>query len=207
MSVDLGEGTASGEATLTAPAVRVRVAGASMLGDVQANVKAKPGRGSTDLSGSWLLFRDRRDDAWWGRLDASQASLATRGGLRLRASIQAHARDAAPITTLLAGEAGLPESLALGVLPTSGLSASGEIVLAPRLVEARSVLARTDGFGLSLELLTRGTDQTLAMYLVAGPVQAGVGREGDRTSVYLFGAGPWFAARRAALRATGRLYE
>jgi hypothetical protein len=207
MTVDLGEGTASGEATLTAPAVRVRVAGASMLGDAQVNVKAKQGRGSTDLSGSWLLFRERRDDPWWGRVDASQATLATRGGLRFRATILAHARDAGPVTTLLSSEAGLPERLALAVLPTSDLSASGEIVLASRLVEARSVLARTDGFGLSLELLSRGTDQTMAMYFVAGPVQAGVGREGDRTSVHLFGAEPWFAARRAAIRATERLYE
>ncbi len=110
------------------------------------------------------------------------------------------AKDASPATALLRDEADLPEQLALGLVSTSGLSADGEIVLAPRVLEARSVVARADGFDMQLELATLGRQRTVAVFVVAGPLRVGVDVVNDATKVMLFGAEPWFATRVASIR-------
>lgn len=205
LDVDLVEGAAAGMAELLAHAVTVRVGDLRLHGNAEVHVLARQDGAVTDLSASTARFREPADGGWWAEVDLPQAALASAGGaFRLRARAVARAKDASPITSLLASHADIVSKVALGAIPTSDLRASGEVVLAPSLVEARSVVAGTTGFRLDLELVTRGTRRDLAAVLAVGPVHAGIDVSGGETEVFLNGVEPWFTARVNAMRARRR---
>jgi hypothetical protein len=205
VDVDLVRGTAAGTAHLLGRAVSVRVGDLVLRGNADVHVHARQDGAATDLSGSTARFREPAEGGWWADVELPQATLAlARPGLRLQACAIARAKDATPVVSLIASHADVAAKVALGAIPTTDLRASGEIVLAPSLTEARSVVAETGAFRLDLELLTRGRQRDAAVVLALGPVRAGVDVSDGGTDVFLNGVEPWFVARVNALRAMGR---
>lgn len=178
-----------------------------MLGDLTLLLKARQRGWLTDVSGSYLQFRPQAKDGWWARVDVPQATVSLRGGARVNARVLVRAQDASPITALLESHADVAAKLALGVVSTSDLHASGDIVAGPSAFEARSFVIRADGLGMDFEMAKLGRERMGAAYLVVGPVHAGVDLRNDSTRVMLFGAEPWFVAKRTAMRARERAYE
>jgi hypothetical protein len=84
------------------------------------------------------------------------------------------------------------------------LIAGGEIVLMPTVLEARSVVARAEGFDMQLELATLGHEHRVAVLVIAGPLRVGVDVVDDATKLLLFGADQWFPARVASIRTEER---
>ncbi len=205
--VDLGDGTVAGDAHLALLGLRVRLGTRGLDGNLVLGMHARRASGSTDLSGSYAAFRETRTNGWWGRIDAVSADLRSRGGLRMRARVKVAARDASPITAVIESHAALATHLALGVVPTSDLRATGELVVAPSLVAVRSATAEASGFGLALEASKVGKDARVAMSLVVGGIHAGVDVTRSGTSVVLAGIDSWFGSRVAAMRAAERRYE
>jgi hypothetical protein len=201
LRIDLGERVAEGTAQVLARGVTVHVGSRrSLRGDLTVALSARARDNVTDVSGSTVRFQEAQEDGWWADAQLREARLEGRGGPSLRAHVSLRAKDASPVTALLRDQAGLPEQLALGLVSTSGLSAEGELVLTPRVLEARSVIASADGFDMRLELATLGRQRTVAVFVVAGPLRVGVDVVNDATKVMLFGAEPWFATRVASIR-------
>jgi hypothetical protein len=209
VDLDLGQGTAGGSARFVAPGVRVQAGKQVLQGTLVATMVAKPSSAGavTLLSGSTVEFREARQDGWWAtvRLPAAQVSLD--GGARFRAQVTVQAKDASPVTSVVDQLVSGVAELALDTVPTGGLDASGEIVLGPSSIEARSVWARANGFDLHAELADVAKQTDCALLLKVGVVQAGVELGTGKTGVYLFGAEPWFAARSASMRAAERRFE
>ena len=205
--VDLGDGTVAGDAQLALRGLRVRLGTRGLDGDLALAMLARRASGSTDLAGSYATFRETRADGWWGRIDAVSADVRSSGGLRMRARVRVAARDASPITAVIESHAALAAQLALGIVPTSDLQATGELVVAPSLVAVRSATAEASGFGLALEASKVGKDPSMAMSLVVGGIHAGVGVTRSGTSVVLAGIDSWFGSRVTAMRAAERRYE
>ncbi|MGH7294585.1 MAG: hypothetical protein ACRELB_06625, partial [Polyangiaceae bacterium] len=187
--------------------LRVRLGPRTLKGRLEVALRARQDGTRTNLSGTWLRFRTGSPDSWWARLDLPRAELSARTGDRLDARVELRARDASPLTAMLASEGNLGTKLAVAVVPTSDLRASGEILAAPSAFEARSVVARADGFDLDLELAQLGRERIGAAVVVVGALRAGIDLGDDPQGAKLFGADAWFAARRAALRARERAYE
>jgi len=204
-ALDLGDGTADGTASMQAHDARVRVGDRVMVGDLSVVLRARARAGATDLAGSWARFREHGDDGWWMQLELPQASLTSREGERLRAGFLLRARDVTPLAGLIEGRASLAGQLALRTVPSSPLSATGEIVAALDGLDVRDVVARTGWLGLDLEGAIHGSRSAVALLLVGGPLDFGVGMDGGQgAKVVLVGARPWFVARRASIRAMER---
>ncbi|HEY8089805.1 MAG TPA: hypothetical protein VIF09_18220, partial [Polyangiaceae bacterium] len=206
LDVDLAAGTAAGEAHVVAPALRVRMGSQTLRGALSLALRAHQEGLRTDVSGTSLQFR-APGTGWWASADLPDAELTLHGGARLDARVDLRARDASPISALLAEHAGLATNLAVALVPTSGLRATGEIVARPSAFEARSFVVRADGFDLDLELAQLGGERAGAAFVVVGAIQAGVDLNDHPEAVRLFGADSWFARRRAALRTRERAYE
>jgi hypothetical protein len=185
----------------------VRLGTRGLVGSFSAVLRARRADGTTDLSGSYAAFRETRADGWWGRIDAVHAAVCSSGGLRVRAHVTVAARDASPITAVIESHAALAAQLALGVVSTSNLQATGDLVVAPSLMAVRSATAEASGFGLALEAAKVGKDPSMALSLVVGPVRAGVGVTHEGTNVVLAGVDSWFGSRVTAMRAAERRYE
>ena len=205
LRVDLGDGAVEGTAELLARGMTVHVGSRrSLRGDLAVTLSARQDGAVTDVSGSGVRFQDTQGAGWWANAQLLDARLQTIHGPCLRARVSLLAKDASPVTTLLRDGADLPEQLALGLISTSGLSAGGEIVLMPSVLEARSVVARADGFDMQLELATLGHEHRVAVFVIAGPLRVGVDVVDDATKVMLFGADQWFPARVASIRTEER---
>jgi hypothetical protein len=208
-SLDLARRTVDGHVHVAIHDVTVRAGDQRLRGNMDVLVQARAEGETTDVSGTTVLFREARDEAkplrdedpWWASAELQQAHLVLDGGPRLQARVVARARDAGPIATLVEGEVSLPAKLAMGLVSTRGVAATGTVVLAPSLLEARSVRVQAEGFDLALELRTLGTSQDAAVFVKSGPVQVGIDVARAGTSVYLFGAEPWYAQRVAMIRA------
>jgi hypothetical protein len=137
----------------------------------------------------------------------SQAILEVSGGLRLRGQVAVAARDGSPITSLLESNANVAAKLALGLVPTSDLVGSGDVVVGPSVFEARAVQARSPGFDMNLEYAQMGPGRSVAIYLVVGPVASGIDVSGDGTKVVLSEPAQWFATRVVAMRAAEQRYR
>jgi len=74
----------------------------------------------------------------------------------------------------------------------------------PTVLEARSVVARAEGFDMQLELATLGHEHRVAVLVIAGPLRVGVDVVDDATKLLLFGADQWFPARVASIRTEER---
>jgi hypothetical protein len=207
LAFDLGEGAVEGTVGVIVRDLSMRVGSQAVQGELAVALTAKQRGGQTDITGSSIHLHPSVKDGWWARLDLPKASMSLRGGFHLDAQILVHAQDASPITALLESHAAFAAKLAIGVVSTTDLRASGEIVVAPSAFEVRSVVARADGLGMSFEMAKLGQERIGAALLVAGPVRAGVDLHNDSTSVMLEGAEPWFVAKTAALRLRERAYE
>ena len=209
LEVDVGALAASGVADVSVRNVRVQVGSQTMTGHVKVTVRAAQRGEVTDLAGTAVAFEDAGGPetiGWWGRVEATYARVRLRGGARLQARIAIRAKDAAPAVAMLANATAIP-SWALDAISTKRLSATGEIVVAPRVLEARSVRALGDGVGLGFEFAKLGPEKQWALIVESGTLRAAVDAERGKTSVMLFGAEPWFLARSASLRAVERRYE
>lgn len=207
VDVDLGEGTATGSATLVARGLRVHAGDQTLQGDVAATVMARQSGQYTSLRGTTVAFREAAADGWWAKAWLDDGWFSLGGGPRLRGHVVLHAKDASPLESVVAERIPTIASWAMRVVPTGDLDASGEVFVTPAAVEARSVWARSDAFDLGLELLALGRRKDGALLLDVGAVRAAVDLSSGRGNVILVGAGPWFAAKSASVRAAGRRFE
>jgi hypothetical protein len=199
--LELGDGTASGEAEVRSRGLRIRAGSRVLDGDLDTVVEASRVGGTTALAGTRATFREAAGNGWWARLDAPTATLDARAGLRLHARVAVAAKDASPLTALLRSNADIAEKIALDLTSTSNLTGSAEVFVGPSRVEARAVRARGSGFDLNLEFAELHGSQIAALYMVTGPIAAGIGLGGGQTQVVLTDVAPWFATRVASIRA------
>ena len=206
--IDLGTGAARGDCDLSARGVRGRVASTQLFGDLTASVHARrtPGAwGWTDLSGSTFAVRRAgtgdaapSDRGWWANAALRDATLRTRGGAQFDAKIRVDARDATPATALVAQNTAVPRWAAdLFRMPV--LDSDGELRIAPRSLEVRSLVAHGGGQSLHLEYANRGGRLEGAMLMDVGAVELGYDLTDGAKGLVLLGSEGWFARKQAAL--------
>jgi hypothetical protein len=197
--------TAAGRVDIAARGVRVRIGAETLEGDAHVKVRALRNGPLTDISGSSVEFtsvHDAQTSNWWSRFDVTQAVFDMRDGARFRAEVAAEAKDASPVAAVVANGTAVPAWF-VSAISTKDFTATGEILVAPDGVEARSVTARGAGFDAGFAFLASKSETQWALLLDLGLVVAGVQSDQGKTGVVLFGARPWFAERTARLRASG----
>jgi hypothetical protein len=205
LDVDLGAGTVSGGARFVAPRVALRVGKRTMVGSLAANVTARPESPWIDVSGSTATFRGAGSKSWWASARLDDAHVTLEGGGRFEGQVVVGAKDASPVTSYVEERVPTIAEWAVGAIATGGLRATGEVIVGPSNVQVRSVRARGEGFDMGFEYAKLGARDDLAVLLDVGIVRAGVGVSNGKTDFYLFGAGPWFAARTASMRAAAQV--
>ena len=207
-TVDLGTGAARGVGDLSVRDVRARVASTQLFGDLTASVRARrsPGaRETTDLSGSTFAIRRAgtgdaapSDQGWWANAALRDAKVRTRDGAQFDAKIHVDAKDATPATALVAGNTAVPRWAAdLFRMPV--LDADGELRIAPRLLEVRSLVAKGGGQSLRMDYANRGDRHEGAMLIDVGAVEVGYDLTDGAMGLVLLGSEGWFARKQAAL--------
>ncbi len=207
--VDLARRAATGTAHFVAQAMHARVAGEALDGELRLDLHAAEQGGATDLSGSTVAFDGTVGSPpapWWGRGALHDALLDARRGLRFHAHLVAEAKDASPLAAIVANNTAIPRWV-LNAISTSGLAATGDLLVSPSTFQARDVRARAAGIDLGFELAELGAEREWALLLDVGVVCAGIDVAGDQTDVLLFGAKPWFTKKTASLRTVERRYE
>ncbi|HTB72813.1 MAG TPA: hypothetical protein VK762_06200 [Polyangiaceae bacterium] len=207
--VDLGRRAATGTAHFVAQEVHARVAGEALDGELRLDLHAIEQGGATDLSGSTVAFDGAVGSPpapWWARGALRDALLDGRRGLRFHAHLVAESKDASPLAAIVANNTAIPRWV-LNAISTSGLAATGDLLVSPSTFQARDVRARAAGIDLGFELAELGAEREWALLLDVGVVCAGIDVAGDQTDVLLFGAKPWFTKKTASLRAVERRYE
>ncbi len=207
--VDTVPAAGTGDALVVAQGLRARIGDASVDGELRLDVRARESTGGTTLSGSALAFNGTAGPPpvpWWFRATLPQAFLDARSGLRFRAQVAANAKDASPLAAIVAKNTAVPRWV-INAISTEGFVATGQLVVGPATLQARSVTARAAGIDLGFELAQLGPAQEWALLVDVGAVTAGIDVSDHQTDVLLFGAKPWFEKKTASLRAVERRYE
>ncbi len=205
LDVDVARLVCSGEAKLVARGLRMRMGAQSMPGELVVALQAVERGDRTDLSGSSISFQgagtpDTLD--WWGRVHLRETTLRVRPRLMFRTFITAEAKDASPWTALVASSTPIPQWV-LSLVSTAQFEVTGEVLATPSVLAARSVDADAKGATVRFELERTAAATNWAMLLDLGAVVGGIGVDGGKTQVLLFGARPWFEQRTAWLEAEG----
>jgi hypothetical protein len=207
--VDVARLTFSGDARIVARGLRVRMGAQTMPGELTVQLLAT-GRGDlTDLSGSSVTFRGAGVPEtldWWARVHLRDTTLSIRPRVRFRSLITAEAKDASPWTALVASSTPIPQWL-MNVVSTEQFEVTGELLVTPSVLAARSVQADSRGADVRFELSKIQTVVSWAMLLDLGVVVMGVDVVHGKTDVLLFGARPWFDRRALSLGAAERQHE
>ena len=83
-------------------------------------------------------------------MQLGQATLSLVSGPRFRTSLRVAAKDASPLTALVADNTALPQWL-IDAVSTKGFEATGEMVATPSVVALRSVRAHAEGADAAFE--------------------------------------------------------
>lgn len=209
VGVDLATLEGDGQLAVAAPNLRLRLGARRLEGALSVALTARQRGAVMDLSGGQLAFQS--DGApgtldWWGRVQLRQGALTLSRGLRFRSSISAAAKDASPLTALIADHTALPQWL-MDAVSTKGFEATGQLLLTPSVFAVRSVQAHAEGANVDFELGKIRADTEWVLLLDLGAPVAGVDVASGKTQVVLFGARPWFQRRAAALEAAERRSE
>jgi hypothetical protein len=207
-AVDLGTGAARGECDLSVRGVRARVASTRLFGDLTASVHAQrspAARETTDLSGSTFAIRRAGtgdaapfDQGWWANAALRDATVRTRDGAQFDAKIHVDAKDATPATALVAANTAVPRWAAdLFRMPV--LDADGELPIAARLLQVRSLAAKGGGQSLRMEYANRGDRHEGAILIDAGAVEVAYDLTDGAKGLVLLGSERWFARKQAML--------
>jgi hypothetical protein len=207
--VDLARLTFRGDARIVARGLRMRMGAQTMPGELTVQLLATERGDLTDLSGSSIAFRgagapDTLD--WWARVHLRDTTLRIRPHVRFRTLITAEAKDASPWTALVASSTPIPQWL-MNAVSTEQFEVTGEVLVTPTVLAARSVQADSKGADVRFELSKIRAAVSWAMLLDLGAVVMGVDVAQGKTAVLLFGARPWFDRRALSLGAAERQHE
>jgi hypothetical protein len=210
MDVDVSSLSASGNATLVARGLRVKVGSDTYQGELSVALKAQnlgANPKSMMLSGSTLAFASGgapSTDDWWARVSLDDAELQLAGGVRFRAMVHATAENASPAQAILARVTPVPRWV-LDAFRMDDLHADGEIRETPTSFEAHSIVARGSGNRVQLEYAKHDTDKQGMALLSAGSLRLGFTLAGAGKAFQIFGgegeAETWFGHQVAMLRA------
>ncbi len=180
-----------------------------MPGELTVQLLATDNGDVTDLSGSSIAFQGAGVPEtldWWARVHLREATLSLQPRIRFRSLITAEAKDASPWTALVASSTPIPQWL-MNVVSTEQFEVTGEVLVTPSVLAARSVQAESKGADVRFELSKIQAAVSWAMLLDLGVVVMGVDVVHGKTDVLLFGARPWFASRALSLGAAERQHE
>jgi hypothetical protein len=209
LDVDLARLACHGGAQIAARDLRLRVGSARMVGDLTVALQATQSGGITDLSGSQVDFKstgapDTLD--WWGRVRLREATVQIRPAVRVRTQLAAEAKDASPLTALVASNTAIPQWV-MNAVSTKQFEVTGEVLVTPSVFAVRSVQAHAEGAEVGFELSKIREDKDWALLLDVGAVVAGVDVANGKTQVLFFGARPWFQQKAAWLQAAEQRSE
>jgi hypothetical protein len=208
--IEMGSGSASGEAEIVTHGMRARVGSTELFGDLDLALRARRSggaSGSTDLSGSTLAVTHAGtgsgaapEDAWWGNVALREATLRTIGGVRFDARVHVAAKDASPATVLVAENTGVP-TWAANIFRMPVLDADARMLLAPSSLEVGSFVARGAGStSVRAEYARRDGRQDGAVLLDLGWIDLGYDLAEGSTGLVLLGPQAWYAGKTATLR-------
>jgi hypothetical protein len=208
LDVDLARLACNGDLQVAARDLRLRVGSEELAGALTLAMRATQNGGVTDLSGSQVEFKNDAPESadWWGRVHLRDATVRLLPELRVRTQLSAEARDASPLTALVASNTAIPQWL-LSAVSTKQLAVTGEVLLTPSVFAVRSMQAHAEGADVGFELSSIRADRDWALLLDLGAVVAGVDVANGKSQVLLFGARPWFQRKAASLQAAEQRNE
>ena len=215
-NVELGSGSAKGDAEIVTQGMRARVGSTELFGDLDLALRASRSGGAggaTDLSGSTLAVTHAGtgsgappEDAWWANVALREATLRTIGGVHFDAKAHVAAKDASPATVLVAENSGVP-TWAADIFRMPALDADAQVLVAPSSVEVRSFVASGAGStSIRAEYARRDGHQDGAVLLDLGWIDLGLRSDrgldgpGAPRAAGLVRAQDGDAARRSACR-------
>ncbi len=219
--LDLGSGLMSGDSSIFARGVRVRLGSTAISGDADIHVKVRRDEAgaSTDFSGTSVAITHAKTGdapaqaggAWWGTVSLEDAVLRTRGGRTFRAKVHLTAKDATPATVLVSQNAGVPE-WALNVFRMPVLDATAELRFGGPSIEVRTLVAQGGGKSIRMEYATRDERTEGALLADLGWIRFGYDLTGGATGIVLLTPERWFDQKTSTMRleaktATGKLPE
>jgi hypothetical protein len=203
LGMELPSLVTTGSAEVTASSLRVRIASRTIAGDLSMVLRAQGRGNSTDLSGSLLAFdsaaAEPPADPWWARVELTESELRASAGLGFRAKLHATAKDASPVSAMLATRTFVPAWI-LGVMPMNGLDVTCELRTGASWLEVRSLVAHGGMDLVQLEYSRRHEAAEWALLLQASVIQAGFYSGASGTQFVLFGVRPWFEQKVQALK-------
>jgi hypothetical protein len=202
LDVDLARFAGRGDAQIAARGLRMHLGSDRMAGDLTLALRATQSGGTTDFSGSQVEFKSDaapETQDWWARMQLRDATARLQPEVRIRTHISAEAKDASPLTALIAGNTAIPQWV-MDAVSTKQFQVTGEVLVTPSVFAVRSVQAHADGADVGFELSKIREDKDWALLLDLGAVVAGVDVANGKTQVLLFGARPWFRQKVAWLQ-------
>jgi hypothetical protein len=209
--VELGSGSAKGDAEVVTYGTRARFGSTELFGDLDLALRARRSGGAggtTDLSGSALAVTHAGtgsgappEDAWWANVALREATLRTTGGVHFDAKAHVAAKDASPATVLVAENTGVP-TWAVDIFRMPALDADAQVVVVPSSIEVRSLVASGAGStSVRAEYARRDGHHDGAVLLDLGWIDLGYDlAEKGSTDLVLLGPQAWYARRTATLR-------
>jgi hypothetical protein len=198
LDVDLGRLACNGDVRIAGRGLHIHVGSDRMAGDLTLALRATQSGGVTDLSGSQVDFKgDAAPEIadWWGRVRLREAMVRIQPEVRIRTHLTAEAKDASPLTALIAGNTAIPQWV-LDAVSTKQFEVTGEVLMTPSVFALRSVQAHAEGADVGFELSKIREDKDWALLLDIGAVVVANGK----TQLLLFGARPWFQQKQAWLQ-------
>jgi len=206
---ELGKGAVQGGGEIVLRAVRARVGSTELFGDIECALRARragSAADSTNLSGTTLAVTNAgtgeagaREDAWWAEGALRNATFWTHGGAHLAAKVHVTAKDASPVTTLVAQNTGVP-AWAANIFRMPVLDADAEVKASPSSLEVHSLLAHGGNVSVRAEYTRRDGRQDGAVLLDLGWMDLGYDLADGSTGLVIVGPDTWFGHKVAALR-------
>jgi hypothetical protein len=209
LDVDLARLAGNGGAQIAAHGVRIRIGAQTMAGELTVGLRATQSGDVTDLSGSHVEYKSAGAPEtldWWGRAQLRDASVRIHPEVRFRTRLSAEAKDASPVTALVASNTAIPQWL-MNAVSTKQFEVTGGILMTSSVFAVRSLQAHAQGADVGFELSKIRANKDWALLLDIGAVVAGVDVANGKTQLLLFGARPWFQQKAAWLQAVEQRNE
>jgi hypothetical protein len=203
-----GSGTASGllrldsgrgelRSKLSARDAVARYPGATLRGEVSAELRMSPWRPATgvaEIGGTFLDLRNVSSSGgsreWWGRFDTASGKLSSPGpGLRMESRVESRCRDARPLYTLFG--VGLPK-WTRGLLSLDGFSGRAGLLFGVGELRVQALEAAGGSFRVQGDYIRRGETRAGAFLVEDGPLRVGIELADGSTRLKLVGAEKWF---------------
>jgi hypothetical protein len=200
----LTDETASGTAELDAQALQMRAGALEMTGNANLALRGKVATGgsSFDLTGTTLSLEHVESGGvsdWWAKGSLQEASVQpAREGPHGRFDVRIDARDAKPAEAFVEKVSGVPKWV-LDIFSIPNLHAQGELRFAPERLDLRGLDIHGGSTLVRIELAKHASSTRGLVLAEHGALVAGFGLGEETPKLVLFGAKPWFEARKALI--------